>query len=251
MKLKILPNEFVPASPKDLLAPASKLAVQSIENALRIKDNPNGHLKICYHGERGGGKTSIVNMVADVLANHPMDIERINGRDVTVEKIRDWQMNSCYGSMFGGWKVKIINELDVVPMAAQDLALSFLDELCPRIAIIGTTNQKGETLSDRFLSRFQPVKVPSPQQARLKKWLVRKWKLPKSADDWIALSSCGDVREALHQATSYLQFGILPEEKKLTANAPAKCASRVASANKYWEEVRAGLRPAPGMGVTA
>jgi len=236
------PNEFAPACPDDLLAPASALAVRSIVHAKRIKTDPKAHFKVCYFGPRGTGKTSLVNMVADTLANHPTDIQRINGRNVTIEVVREWQIGSHY--LFGGWQVKIINELDLVPMAAQELMLSYLDELPPRFAIIGTSNEDASTLSERFMSRFQAVKVSSPDQTTLKRWLIRKWKLPKSAADWIALSSCGDVRAALNQATSYLQFGILPDEQK---SKPTKCAARVATANKYWEEVRAGLRPAPGI----
>lgn len=242
--MKILPNQFAPITPDDLLEPASSLAARSVSNANRIKGDPKAMLKVCYHGPRGTGKTSLVNMVADALANHPTDIERINGRNVTIETVREWQIAGHY--LFGGWQVKVINELDLVSMAAQELMLSYLDELRPRFAVIGTSNEDVGTLSERFMSRFQTVKIPSPDQATLKRWLMRKWKLPRSAADWIALSSCGDVREALNQATSYIQFGVLPEEKKAK---PVKCAGRVATAHKYWDEVRAGLRPAPGATV--
>ncbi|HZQ46539.1 MAG TPA: ATP-binding protein [Verrucomicrobiae bacterium] len=236
------PNEFVPALPDDLLSPASDLATRSIAHAKRIAHDPKAHFKVCFYGPRGTGKTSLVNMVADMLAAHPTDIQRINGRNVTIEVVREWQIGSHY--LFGGWQVKIINELDLVPMAAQELMLSCLDELPPRFAVIGTSNEDASTLSERFVSRFQAVKVSAPDQDTLKAWLVRKWKLPKSAAHWIALSSCGDVRQALNQATSYLQFGILPEEPKAK---PTKCAARAAIANRYWQEVREGLRPAPGM----
>jgi replication-associated recombination protein RarA len=240
--MKILPNQFVPATPDDLLEPAASLAARSIINANRVKTDPKAMLKVCYYGPRGTGKTSLVNMVADALANHPTEIERINGRNVTIEVVREWQLAGHY--LFGGWQIKVINELDLVPMAAQELMLSYLDELRPRFAVIGTSNEDVGTLSERFMSRFQAVKVASPDQSAIKTWLIKRWKLPRSAADWIAMSSCGDVREALNQATSYIQFGVLPEEKKAK---PVKCASRVATAHKYWDEVRAGLRPAPGM----
>lgn len=244
--MKILPNDFIPQTPGDLLAPASTLAAKSIANAQRIRNNPNARLKVCYYGPRGTGKTSLVNMLAAALAAHPSEIERINGRNVTIEVVRQWQIDGHYPALFGGWKIKLINELDLVPMAAQELMLSYLEELRSQVAIIGTSNEDASTLSDRFMSRFQSVHVPAPPESDLKQWLVKKWKLSRSAADWIALSSCGDVREALNQATSYLQFGILPEQKK-SRPVQTKCASRVASAHKYWEEVRAGLRPAPGV----
>jgi hypothetical protein len=189
-------------------------------------------------------------MIAETLASHPLEIERTNGRNVTIEVVREWQMQSAYRSLFGGWTIKIINELDLVPMAAQELMLSYLDELRPRTAIIGTSNEDTGTLSERFKSRFQLAKVSPPDQSDLSRWLVKRWKLPRSAADWIALSSCGNVREALLQTASFLQFGILPEEKKNARESKsAKCASRIAAANKYWEDVRAGLRPAPGTAV--
>jgi len=244
-----MPNEFKPKSPEDLLGPAGALAVAVMAHTMRVKPTSDGHLKVCFYGPPGTGKTTIANMIAEALANNRMDIESLNGRNVTIELVRDWQKHSAYASMFGGWTVKVINELDLVPMAAQELMLSFMDELRPRVAIIGTSNEQTNTLSERFKSRFQLVKVPAVNGSAIKSWLVKKWHVSETAASWISVACCGNVREALLQAGSYLQFGILPEKSKPVKSYTipgAKCAHRVAVARQYWSDVRSGLRPAPG-----
>ena len=242
----VSPSEFIPKCPDDLLGPPAKLAVAVMAHAMRIKAENRCHLKVCLCGQPGTGKTTIANMIADALSVQPMEVERVNGRNVTIETVREWQKNACYGSMFGGWTVKVINELDLVPMAAQELMLSYLDELRPRFAIIGTSNESTDTLSERFLSRFQIIKVASPDQPLIRAWLVKKWKVSETAAQWISMSCCGNVREALLQSASYINFGVLPEKKDYQ-RAKGKDSSRVGIAQKYWQEVRSGLRPAPGM----
>ena len=127
-----------------------------------------------------------------------------------------------------------------------EVSTYFLDELRNRTAVIGTSNEATETLSDRFKSRFQLVKVPSPDQSAIRAWLVDKWKVAETAADWISISCCGNVREALLQAASYVQFGVLPEKEAKATRLKAKCSNHVEMAKQYWADVRAGIRPAPG-----
>jgi replication-associated recombination protein RarA len=230
------PDQFIPARPADFIGQAATLAASLAKQAARVKANPQGNVKLCFYGAPGCGKTSLVNLFAAAIAENRHDIEEVNGRDLTIDRVRDWMQGAAYGSLFGGWRVKVINEMDLVPLAAQDLLLTYLDTLPPQVAILGTSNESRDTLSQRFCSRFQQVKVSAPTQEEIAGWLVKRWKVARKAADWIALTACGNVREACLQATAWINFGCLPEEKKPAA--PAVCASASDAARRAWETRR-------------
>lgn len=238
--MKPSPDQFIPAAPADFIGGAARLAAATLKQIARLKDSPDQTLKLCFYGAPGCGKTSLVNLAARALAANRFDIDEVNGRDLTIDRVRDWMQGAAYGSLFGGWRVKIINEMDLVPLAAQDLLLTYLDTLPAGVAVFGTSNEDRATLSQRFCSRFQQVKVASPDQDELAAWLRQRWGIAKKAAAWIALTACGNVREACLQATAFLHYGYLPEEKK--AAAPAVCASRSEAAKRAWETMRANGR---------
>lgn len=192
--------------------------------------------KILFYGPPGTGKTTIANMVAQCLASERIDIESINGRNLTIDVVREWQRNNGYSSLFGGWKVKIVNETDLVPMAAQDVMLTYLDDLSPRTAVIGTSNESVDTLSSRFRSRFQCIHVPAPDQNEIATWLKRKFAVAKQGAEWIAATCCGNVRQALLEASTFAMTGVLPEpwEEK-----EARCATRRDAARRAWQTRKA------------
>lgn len=236
MKTKTNPADYRPATPQDLVGKPSELATAVVAAATHAKHQSNSTFKVLFYGEPGTGKTTIANMVATCLANERMDIETINGRNLTIDVVRDWQKNNCYGSMFGGWKVKIVNEMDLVPMAAQDLMLSYLDEVSTKTAIIGTSNLDVSTLTPRFKSRFQCIRVPAPTQSEIAAWLKTKFAVAKTGADWIAATCCGNVRQALLDASSFAMTGCLPE--KIEMKKPV-CSSRSDAARKAWDTMRA------------
>lgn len=231
------PDQFKPASPADLIGEASRLAASTLKRIAQLKADTSATIKLCFYGEPGCGKTTILNLAAAALASERLDVEEVNGRDLTIDRVRDWMASASVGSLFGGWRIKIINEMDLVPIVAQDLLLTYLDTLPAGIAVLGTSNESRATLSERFCSRFQQIKVSGPTQDELAAWLAKRWKVGKKAADWIAMTACGNVREALLQAAGYLTFGVLPEEKK--PEAPVVCSARSDAAKRAWETMRA------------
>jgi replication-associated recombination protein RarA len=57
-------------------------------------------MKLLLYGPPGVGKTSVVEMVARELTGSPLAIEDFNGREVTVEVVREWMHGLAYGSLF-------------------------------------------------------------------------------------------------------------------------------------------------------
>ena len=232
------PDQYKPVTPAGLIGSPAESAASLMRHTLNLKHQLEPKLKLMLYGVPGCGKTTIADMLAKALAAHAVDIESINGRNLTIDTVREWQFQSRYASLFGGWKVKVINEADLVPAAAQDLMLSYLDEMPAHTAVIATSNATMETLSERFSTRFGPVRIEPPTEEQIVDFLRRFWKLPKSQAAFIAQGSNGNVRDALLRAANYLIFGIA-EARPPRPAAPAVSRSGSEAALKAWETRRA------------
>ena len=230
------PAEFRPKTPKELIGKAAQIATAILSHVTSIKHNKTDTLKLLLYGDAGIGKSEIANMASAILAAEKFDIEVISGRDLTIEVVREWMNRAPYGSMWGGWKIKLIEEIDLTPVVAQELMLTYLDKLSPRTAIIGTSNADIATLAGRFQSRFQSIKIPVPSSAQIARWLEKRFSVKTAGAKFIALSCCGNVRRACLDAASFIKFGVLPE--KIEAK-PVVCSARSAAAHKAWETMRA------------
>lgn len=229
------PDQYTPAAPRDLIGPARSIAGDLLRHTADLKRSAHGQLKLLLYGPWGDGKSTIAALISRALTAHPIDVEKINGRNVSIELVREWQRNTFYGSLFGGWKVKFIEETDLIPLLAQDLMLTFLDDLPPRNAIIGTSNLNLETLGERFQTRFRLVKVEGPGAGELSRFL-QSWPIPKATADFIALGAAGNVRAALLDAADYLTFGEIRHRPKPPV--VVKDAAASARALKAWDTMR-------------
>src|SRR5581483_5389460 len=170
----ITPDQFIPEKPGDLIGEAAKVGAA----LLKTPWGKSGTIKVLLFGGPGCGKSSIVKMLCGRLATNKWNIEKINGRNLTIEVVRDWERATHYGTLFGGWKIKHIEEVDLVAQVAQDLMLTYLDDLPPENAVIGTSNLSLETLTERFQTRFQLIHLHGPSNDELAHWLVKRWKVP-------------------------------------------------------------------------
>lgn len=195
-----------PASPDDLIGQAKRVAKAQVTKARRLAatDPANGSMKLLLYGPPGVGKTSVVEMVARQLTGSPLAIEEFNGREVTVEVVREWMRGLAYGSLFSRWSVRIVNELDRCSKEAQDLLLTYLDRLPPGRALLGTSNLQLDLLTERFQTRFQAVKLLPPETEELAAFLAARWSVPKQTAVQIAVGSGGCVRAALADLESWL-----------------------------------------------
>ena len=195
-----------PASPDDLIGQAKRVAKAQVNKASRhaSADPPTGSMKLLLYGSPGVGKTSVVEMVARELTGSPLAIEDFNGREVTVEIVREWMRSLAYGSLFSRWSVRIVNELDRCSKEAQDLLLTYLDRLPPGRALLGTSNLQLDLLTERFQTRFQAVKLLPPETEELAAFLAARWLVPRQTAVQIAVGSGGCVRAALADLESWI-----------------------------------------------
>ncbi len=194
---QVPPTCFVPSCPADFVGQAGKVAELLLRKAERLRTTPDQPLKLLISGAPGIGKTSLVNMIARTLASHPVAIEDVNGKEVGLELARDWTRSLAYGSIFGSWSVKVVNELDRCSKDAQDMLLTYLDRMKPGHAFLGTTNLDLSSLTERFQTRFQSVRLQPPENEVLAVFLARRWGAPIAITRQIAEGSKGNVRAAL------------------------------------------------------
>jgi replication-associated recombination protein RarA len=176
---------------------AGKVAEVLLRKAERLRTNPDQPLKLLITGAPGIGKTCLVNLIARRLASHPVAIEDVNGKEVGLDLAREWTRSLAYGSIFGSWSVKVVNELDRCSKDAQDMLLTYLDRMKPGHAFLGTTNLDLGSLTERFQTRFQSVRLQSPENEVLAAFLARRWGAPIAITRQIAEGSKGNVRAAL------------------------------------------------------
>ena len=196
-KPPVAPTCFVPSCPADFVGQAGKVAEVLLRKVERLKATPDQPLKILISGAPGIGKTSLVNLIARTLASHPAAIEDVNGREVGLDVARDWTRSLAYASMFGPWSIKVVNELDRCSKDAQDMLLTYLDRMRPGHAFLGTTNLDLTSLTERFQTRFQSVRLQPPDNESLAAFLTRRWGAPITITRQIAEGAKGNVRAAM------------------------------------------------------
>jgi replication-associated recombination protein RarA len=227
------PDNYRPETAADLIGEARKIG-ETILKQIRRVNGGTSTFKFLLHGAPGTGKSSLAKMIAHEIVADKIDIETTNGRNLDSETVREWQRSAAYGSLFGGWQVKLINEADLIPTAAQDLMLTYLDDLPPQNAVIATSNQNVTALTERFQTRFRLMKVPGPNCDELARWLIEKWRLPKETADFISLGACGNVRQALLDAADFHTFGKTERRPKASVKDTAKSEG----SKRAWETIR-------------
>ena len=198
------PMNWRPRTAEDLIGQARRVALAQVNKARKLATDPSATMKLLLYGPPGVGKTSVVELVALQLAGTPLSIEDYNGREVSVDLVREWMKQLPYGSLFGAWTVKIVNELDRCSREAQDLLLTYLDRLPPGRAFLGTSNLQLDLLTERFQTRFQAIKLLPPSTEELASFLSAHWSVPLVTANLIAVGSGGCVRAALADLESYL-----------------------------------------------
>ncbi len=198
------PMNWRPIGSEDLIGQAREVCVAQVAKARRLRDSRTAACKLLLYGPPGVGKTTVAELVARELTGTPLGVESFNGKEVTVDAVREWMQILPYGSLFSIWSVKIINELDRCSKDAQDILLSYLDRLPPGKALIGTSNLQLDLLTERFQTRFQSIKIATPTTEEIAEFLCAHWRVPRDVAARVAVGSGGCVRAALADLETWL-----------------------------------------------
>ncbi len=178
--------------------------------------------KQLVHGTPGSGKSTLIAMIAAQMLTGKVPaikdlpairrcsewscvVESISGASVNVDIIRQWHGTRGMFSMFGDWRIRIIEELDAVPHVAQTAMLDYLDKLPPGTAILATSNADTDLFQDRFQSRFQAWKCNGPDASEILALITSLHPdMPPAIANQIATLSAGNVRQAMLECESWL-----------------------------------------------
>ena len=105
-------------------------------------------------GPSGTGKTSLAWIIAQQVAND-FDITELDGDKCSVQAVREIERNIGLSSMFGEWKVYIVNEAHAMSRQAVQAWLTLLERLpAKRLVIFTTTEPLQEELFGSFSGPF-------------------------------------------------------------------------------------------------
>jgi len=102
-------------------------------------------------GPSGTGKTSLALIIAKQLVTDDFDITELDGDKCNAAAVRDLERSLPLCSMFGGWKVVIVNESHGMTRQAVQAWLTLLERLPAKRLIIFTTT---EPLSEDLFGNF-------------------------------------------------------------------------------------------------
>jgi DNA polymerase III delta prime subunit len=160
--------------------------------------------KLLFAGVPGVGKSTLAESIAQQLCGSKFGVEQVNGRSVTIHVVKEWQRDLATSCLFGsGWKVKLIDEIDLCQKDAQDELLSLLDHLPAQRAIIGTSNLNLTALTERLRTRFTRYEVRAPVAEQIETLIGDRYALPPAVARQIAALSGGNVRAACLDAEAW------------------------------------------------
>ena len=216
-------ESFVPTERDQLIGEGVRGVYDQTKHALsKIREQKGraGTARFLFCGAPGAGKTTLANMLANWWADSEWNITTLDGvsvsMDIVVQIERDAQ-----GSIFGKYRVLIINECDLVTQGAQNKLLGVLERLPEGYVVFGTSNLKPVTqgvldlkdaskkkkaeewLVPRYASRFVQKQIKSPTIQESASEVSKLTGVPLAVCEDAARKASGDNRQLLALISEY------------------------------------------------
>lgn len=188
-----------------LFGPSARIEAAIIRKMERADFRASGPHKLLFFGGPGLGKTLIADMIVARLDPGRMSHVKLNGKELTVEIVRDWRRSQKNMTMGAEWFITQVDELDQASKDAQTLLLSWLDHMPPHAIAIATSNLDLEQMQERLHTRFQQIRFDPPTDQEVYDAL-RAAGIPKDDALRIAEGAKGNCRAAELDATSWEDF---------------------------------------------
>lgn len=194
-----------PKTINDLIGPAKRVAEILVKKITSHKSGKiDKMLPVLLYGPPGTGKSTTAEIIALQMAGHPMAVERINGQEMTVDRVRDWRRNSPYRPLFGEMNVKMVDEIDQASKAALGELRTYLDTMQKGTCFIATTNKRPDELDESVQTRFYDLECDCVSTDDVVQYIMSKHsRIPECVAKEIAKHSQGNVRVAEIDAMKY------------------------------------------------
>lgn len=198
----MLPSSYKPKSIEDFIGPARKQAADwsRLLALARADGSP-----ICFLilGRPGLGKSELSNFITRELTTEHWNITRLNGKEVDIEKAESLARDFRLRSMFPGYRVLQIEEIDRMTKDAQVRFLTVLDDLPKWTAVVGSSNCKLADFEERFQRRFHVAQLIGPQSGEILELLLRLG-VPDAGARMLSVACGGNVGIALKEADEHV-----------------------------------------------
>lgn len=202
----ILPTSFKPETEGDFIGETKRVASVVLVKARKLRFSGTGSYRLLFHGSPGVGKTTLAMLTANALTGHALAIERLNGQSVTVDRVREWRDRAGYRPLWGDRRCIVVDECDAMGQAALNEWRTFSDTLPPCTDYILTTNKSLAELQPQFQSRAQQYGFGEVTGEEIGEFLTNRFGIPAEVAETIGQNCGGDVRAALCDAESWLDF---------------------------------------------
>jgi DNA polymerase III delta prime subunit len=166
----LLQPNYTPTSASDFIGSAHTAALV-IDKLIAQRALNSYSIKLSLSGPPGVGKSALCKYFAYRLGCRPYEILKYAGKDVDLERVRQFAQEIQYAPS-GPYRCYWIDEADCMTPDALKRMLPMLDELRSRNAFILTANTDLSKIEERFHTRFKTLPITGPTASEIADFLL-------------------------------------------------------------------------------